>query len=164
MSEQSSDILGDLPRGEPPAEKPRTISEMRERAKAIVAKRPGWRFEIPDEELGIEWDRPDAERSFMMIQVKPKEQAQAAQIGKDNPEAVGSEMIMQALWRIGDVFDKDGELIEEGWAARGNRERVTQWWDAIGPKGRQLVQDAWVHTHQPDARARASFLAGAKRA
>lgn len=99
----------------------------------------------------------------MLAEVKVKEQATAAKIGKDNPEAVGSEMIMQALWRIGDVYDDEGNLIQEGWSCRGNRERLLQWWNAIGPKGRGLVQDAWIHTHQADERSRATFLAGGVR-
>jgi hypothetical protein len=164
MSEPSSDIIGDLPRGNLPADKPRTISEMRDRQRALDAERSGWRFEIPEDCVSIDWGRPDPERCFMLAEVKVKESAKAAKIGKDNPEAVGSEMIMQALWRIGDVYDADGQIIEEGWLCRGNREQLIQWWDAIGPKGRGLVQDAWIHTHQADERSRATFLAGAKRA
>jgi hypothetical protein len=88
-------------------------------------------------------------------------------IGKENAEAIGTEMIFQALHAVGAtlalVEGESTEVVFTGWYTTGNRDEAKAWFDAIGPMGRDLVQAAFMDKHQASDAQRASFLSGARR-
>ena len=140
------------PGGVPLAEDVDSIDGLRATATARQEARPHMSFTLPKDSLGWTWNssRPDSDRTFALVQAKPMEQAHAIKIGRDDPDAVGVEMIMQTLVKVGD------------WSTVRRRDDVLAWWDEIGPEGRTLVQQAWGKIHSPTQRTVATFLATAQ--
>lgn len=156
---------------------PSSIADLQRIAQEQKESRIGWWFELPAEVLDEceEWRRSgftDAERWVKMVALKPSEQAQALRLGKDDQGAVGLEMLFQSLWAVGATLSPVGtrddgsietELVFNGWFVRGNRDQAKKWWDALGPIGRALIQDAFLDKHQPSGSQKATFLASSRR-
>lgn len=158
-------------------EAPSSIGDLQRIAQEQKESRLGWWFQIPDDVLAEsdEWEASgfgEAESWFKLVALKPREQAQALRLGKEDQASVGLEMLFQSLWAVGATLsavgeDEDGaiqtELTFTGWYVRGNRDQAKKWWAAIGPIGRALVQDAFMDKHQPSGSQKATFLGSARR-
>lgn len=158
-------------------EAPTSIADLQRIAQEQKESRVGWWFELPADALEEyeEWRTSgftDAERWVKLVALKPSEQAQALRLGKDDQGAVGLEMLFQSLWAVGATISAVGEredgsveteLVFTGWYVRGNRDQAKKWWNALGPIGRALIQDAFLDKHQPSGSQKATFLASSRR-
>lgn len=167
----NAEVVDTPRRARPKPDAPESINDLQRIAQQQKESREGWWFQLPEDCLGTDWDeagRDESEQWFKIIQVKPREQSRAMKIGKENAEAVGTEMIFQALWAVGATLSftgegEESEVVFTGWYVRNNRDQAKAWWSAIGPQGRALVQDAFMDRHQPSEAQRATFLAGSRR-
>ena len=165
---------------ESPAPAPQTnptgsLAELGSIAREQREQRAGWWFKLPapedgeEDPLGIDWEesgRPNSQRWFKIVQVKPREQQRAMKLGKDDAQSVGMEMVFASLWIVGAVEDeKTGALLmsRDGFYVRNNRDVAEKWWKDIGPVGQALVQKGYMDKHQPSDKQSAMFLRSARR-
>lgn len=113
---------------------------------AFAANRPVVKWTLPKACVAMWWHRPDSDLYFGLVQLHPNEHAHAVQIGSGNADAIGTELVLQSVVMIG---GRSSPL----------REDLLDWWDQIGPKGRDLVRSAWLDIHQPSKEERETFLA-----
>jgi len=95
--------------------------------------RPYMEYTIPPAALGINWSgMPDEARTFRLVEIKPHEQDAAAKVAGSNPSALSRELIFQTVIQVGNVRTKK------------DRDFLERWWAALGPKGRRMVEAAFL--------------------
>jgi len=115
--------------------------------------RPFMEYTLPEAHLGLGWGSSefgDADRTFRLVEITPRQQDQAAKVAGNNPSALGRELMFHALWQVGD------------WKTRRERDRLNRWWDAIGSKGRRLVEAAFMRMQSVEEADVDSFLDSGK--
>lgn len=88
--------------------------------------------------------------TFCMIEITPAQQDRAAKVAGQNPSVLSRELMFAAIWKVG------------SWKGRDNRQKLQQWWDAIGSKGRRLVEAAFMEMQSVEEADVESFLASGK--
>lgn len=149
LAKQAAEASGAAaPVEEGPAPTPPPLNEQRNPIEGVATSgtRPGFRVRIPPQCLGDEWDGPEEETFVVCWQLRPQEQSHATQIGGSNSQAVGTEMVLQMIAQVGT------------WNARGNRDRLVNWWEKIGPVARDLFAKLWLHKHQAKEEDLNTFL------
>ena len=112
--------------------------------------RPFMEFSIPAKAVGMTWASSgfaDADLVFRMIELTPMAQDQAIKRGGRNQAKIATEMVLASVWQIG------------GWRTRAERAKLDSWYAAIGPRGRKLVEAAWMSLHSMEDDDVATFLA-----
>jgi len=115
--------------------------------------RPHIEYTLPASMVGIAFSAEgfsDEDRTFKMIEITPRQQDHAAKVANNNPSILSRELLYAAIWKIG------------GWTTRDNREKLTKWWDAIGSKGRRLVEAAFMKMQSVEEADVENFLAAGK--
>lgn len=115
--------------------------------------RPYLEYTLPADKLGLAWPDSgftDADRTFRLVEITPRQQDQAAKIAGNNPSKLGRELMFAALWDVG------------GWKTRRERDRLEKWWEAIGSKGRRLVEAAFMKMQSVEDDEVDSFLASGR--
>lgn len=116
-------------------------------------ERPHVLYTLPETMVGLEFGASgftDSDRTFGMAEITPRQQDQAAKAANGNPSILSRELIFASLYKIGD------------WYPRDDRERLSKWWDAIGSKGRRLVEAAFLKMQSVEEADVENFLASGK--
>ncbi len=103
--------------------------------------RPYISYTLPPKMVGLRWDElgfTDADRAFKMTEISPGQQDRAAKLANGNGSILGKELMYSSLYRVG------------AWKPQSSRDRLDQWWDAIGSKGRRLVEAAFMKMQSVD--------------
>jgi len=120
---------------------------------ATDKSRPFLEYTLPADKLGLGWPDSgftDKDRAFRLVEITPRQQDQAAKIAGNNPSRLGRELMFAALWQVGD------------WKTRRERDRLDKWWEAIGSKGRRLVEAAFMAMQSVEDDEVDSFLASGR--
>jgi hypothetical protein len=107
-------------------------------------------FRIPADVVGMTWGSSgfaDTDLVFRMIELTPMAQDQAMKRGGRNQAKIATEMVLASVWQIG------------SWRTRADRAKLESWYTAIGPRGRKLVEAAWMSLHSMEDDDVATFLA-----
>lgn len=118
-----------------------------------TAERPHVLYTLPPNMVGLEFAAKgfgDDDRTFAMAEVTPKQQDHAAKVANGNPSVLSRELIFASLYKVGN------------WRPRDDRERLAQWWDAIGSKGRRLVEAAFLKMQSVEEADVENFLASGR--
>lgn len=116
---------------------------------ATDKSRPFLEYTLPAAKLGLGWpdsEFADSDRTFRLVEITPRQQDQAAKIAGNNPSKLGRELMFASLWEVG------------GWKTRRERDRLDRWWEAIGSKGRRLVEAAFMRMQSVEDDDIDSFL------
>lgn len=95
-------------------------------------------LDLPMSMVGVDWANGQwakADLTFKMVETTPAAQEKAAKFGGQNPATLTRELMWITLYRIGD------------WDPQRDRDKLTLWWKAIGPKGRGMVEKVFVELH-----------------
>lgn len=112
--------------------------------------RPHITYTLPEAHLGLSFGTKgfkEADRTFKLVEVSPRQQDRAAKVANGNASILGRELMFSALWRVGD------------WKPQRDRDRLVDWWDAIGGKGRRLVEAAFLKMQSVEEADVENFLA-----
>ena len=112
--------------------------------------RPYMEFRIPAKAVSMGWASSgfgDGDLVFRMIELTPVAQDQAMKRGGRNQSKIATEMVLASVWQIG------------AWRTRQDRAKLDSWYAAIGPRGRKLVEAAWMSLHSMEDDDVATFLA-----
>lgn len=93
----------------------------------------------------------EADLTLRMVELTPEEQENAAELGGQKASAISREMFFASFYRIGD------------WEPRKNRDKLEDWYRAIGPKCTSLLQAAFVQMQSAEEKDVTTFLASGKK-
>lgn len=103
-----------------------------------------YEYDIPQDAVSEDFFEKftEADLTFSMTEPTPAAMEQAGKVAGQNAILLAKEMLFSALHKIGEMD------------ARSNRDSSAQrgtdgWWVAIGPKGRDLVNQEFVDLIQP---------------
>jgi hypothetical protein len=116
-------------------------------------QRPHIEYTLPEDMVGIGFKADgfvDRDRTFKMIEVSPRQQDHAAKVANGNGSILSRELMYASLWYVGD------------WPTGRSRERLAVWWEAIGAKGRRLVEGAFMQMQSVEETDVENFLASGK--
>lgn len=123
-----------------------------------IEAREHYIFTLPLELLPESWKssgRPDSERSFALTLLSMDEEEKALKNGfsggTPDPGAMSRHWLLSSIYAIGGVY------------TRRNFDRITEWLDAVGPKGRKIVDACFGHLHNITAAQGEAVLAGMQR-
>jgi len=105
------------------------------------SERPFIEYTIPESMVGLGWGSSgfsEADRSFKMTEISPRQQDHAAKL------------MFAAVWQVGE------------WKAARERAKLEAWWDAIGSKGRRLVEAAFMRMQSVEEVDVEMFLSSGK--
>jgi len=117
------------------------------------SERPFIEYTIPESMVGLGWGSSgfsEADRTFKMTEISPRQQDHAAKIAGQNASALGRELMFAAVWQVGE------------WKAARERAKLEAWWDAIGSKGRRLVEAAFMRMQSVEEVDVEMFLSSGK--
>jgi len=117
-----------------------------------LADRPSVVYQIPKQFVSRGFTMAgfaDEDRTFAIVEISPAQQDRAAKIADGNASVLGRELMFSSIVRVG------------SWAG-SKRERLTAWWDAIGPRGRKLVEAAFIALQSVEEADIETFLASGK--
>lgn len=115
-------------------------------AKTRRENRPYIQFTLPRKLVGWDFGGDDSQLSFCLVEITPAEQERASRRAGDSTVKLGEEIMFAAIYKIGDVE-----------VAR-NRDFLNDWWRRIGPRGRQLVEKAFLNMVSVEEDDLKSFL------
>lgn len=113
------------------------------------ADRPFIQYTLPENMVGLRWTElgfTADDRVFKMSEITPRQQDKAAKLANGNNSVLGRELMFASLYRIG------------AWKPQRNRDRLTQWWEAVGSKGRRLIEAAFMKMQSVEETDVDSFL------
>lgn len=116
-------------------------------------ERPFMEYTIPESMVGLGWSSSgfsDGDRTFKMTEISPRQQDHAAKIAGQNASALGRELMFASLWIVGD------------WKTAKERAKLDRWWEAIGSKGRRLVEAAFMRQQSVEEVDVETFLSSGK--
>jgi len=124
----------------------------------FIQAREHYVFTLPAECLPEAWKtsgRPDNDRTFALTLLSTAEEEgalkAATQGGAFDAGQIGKHWMLSSVYAIGGVY------------TRRNFDTITAWMDAIGPKGRKLLDKAFSHLHTITDKEGENFLAGMQR-
>lgn len=94
---------------------------------------------------------PESWLTFRMSELTPQDQADALRLARDGGNSV---VTMELVFKV--VVSLGGE------PTRGRRDMMEQWWKALGPKGRKLVETSFMDLSAPTEEEVATFRASRK--
>ena len=117
-------------------------------ASALTKQRSYMQWTLPADLVGEDFMKEfsEADLTFRMVDLMPKEQEDAAELGGDSGARIAREMLFASMHRIGN------------WNPRKDRDRLEDWWNSIGPRCTGLVQAAYVKMQSVEAKDVAMFL------
>lgn len=124
----------------------------------FIEQREHYAFTIPPEFLPESWKtsgRPDTDRTFALTLLSTAEEEAALKAATQNGTFDGGQIGKH--WMLSSVYAIGGQY------TRRNFDTITAWMDAIGPKGRKLLDKAFSHLHTITDAQGETFLAGMQR-
>lgn len=123
----------------------------------FIQQREHYIFTLPDNVLPEAWKTSgfsDTDRTFALTLLSTAEEEAALRTAGQNNDmsAVGKHWMLSSIYAIGGRY------------TGRNFDTITSWLDAIGPKGRKLVDHAWSHLHTISQKQGEDFLASMRRA
>lgn len=99
----------------------------------------------------------EADLTFGLTSPRPHEMEQAGKLAGSNPVALAREVLFTTLYKIG------------SWDPKRSRDATRQsgleaWWDLVGPKVRDLINEEFVNMVQPSEDEAERFRASRKTA
>ncbi len=124
-----------------------------------VETREHYIFTLPTDVLPSSWavsGRADADRVFALTLLSTSEEESALRAATANGQSLDVGQ-MTKNWMLSSVFAIGGKYTGR------NYDTITAWLDAIGPRGRKLVDKAFTHLHNITEKQGEDFLAGMQR-
>jgi hypothetical protein len=116
-------------------------------------ERPFVQYTIDPGYLGMDWAEAgfsDEDATFRLIELTPMATERAIKLGGKNQAKASTELIYAAIWQVG------------GWKTRNKRKDLERWYDAIGGRGRKLVEAAFMALNSVEEDDVETFLASGK--
>lgn len=121
---------------------------------ALKKERTYWENTLPADLVSDDYASSgftEDDLTFQMVELTPDEQEKAAELGGQSSSAISREMLFASLYKIGD------------WEPRRNRDKLEDWYKAIGPKCTSLLQAAFVQMQSVEEKDINTFLAAGKK-
>lgn len=87
----------------------------------------------------------EADLTFCLVEPSPRGMEHAGKVAGSNPVLLAKEMLFQGMYQIGDwdpQTNRDATGVDEG-------RSLDSWWDLIGAKGRDMINQEFVDLVQP---------------
>ncbi len=122
----------------------------------FIQHREHYKFELPKDAVPANWGRVDADRFFALTPLSATEEEAAMRAAGQNGVFDGG--MLSKHWMLSSVYAIGGAYTGR------NFDKITEWREAIGPKGRKFLDLAFGHLHNISEKQGEDFLAGMQRA
>lgn len=125
----------------------------------FIEQREHYIFTLPADSLPASWatsGRGDGDRTFALTLLSTAEEEAALRAATSNGQAFDASQLGKH-WMLSSVYAIGGKYTGR------NYDTITAWLDAIGPRGRKLVDKAFTHLHNITEKQGEDFLAGMQR-